>query len=233
MRASVDRGLLLVKRVGPRLLIAKAAGRVFGTNVYLGLRCQLTLLPPIRPAKFEVVMKSCDSVTFSGFIDELDRVSGLEYIEVANLQSWCSSGVRTLYVATGPNGTAAYTQWLLTANDELQLRSHQPWRHSILGSNDVLLEGAYTFSRFRRTGVMSNGMAQLLRIAQAGGAHSAITYVAADNIPALRGCANVGFTLDHVIKDIRRLGSRRGVMQPVDGNASRIWAAATAPHSAV
>lgn len=176
-------------------------------------------------------MRPCDSVTFPGFIDELERVSGLDVIDVFLRQSMAGANVPTLYVATGPDGSPAYVQWLVTARDQHLLHSHQPDRYPTLGPNEVLVEGAYTFCRFRRTGVMANGMAQLLRIAQASGARVAFTYVAAGNAPALRGCANVGFVLDHVRTNKRRLGLRRSVVRPIDEGARQLWFTATSPRA--
>jgi hypothetical protein len=77
-------------------------------------------------------------------------------------------------------------------------------------------------------GAMADGMAQLLRIAAAEGATSALTYVAIDNVPSLRGCANVGFDLDHVRVSVRRLGRRRGFTHNPDADASLAWRNATA-----
>ena len=157
-------------------------------------------------------------------------MSGLDFIEVFLRQSLCDDGVQTLYAATGPDGSPAYAQWLVTARNQSLLHSHQPGRYLTLAPDEVLLEGLYTFSRFRRTGVGTNGMAQLLRIAWAGGARAAFTYVAVDNAPSLRGCANVGFVLDHVRMNTRRLGLRSSVVQPVGECTRQRWLSATSPH---
>jgi hypothetical protein len=77
---------------------------------------------------------------------------------------------------------------------------------------------------------MANGMAQLLRIAQAGGARAALTYVAAENATALRGCANVGFALDHLRMNKRRLGRRWSSVHQVDEGSRQLWIAANCPH---
>jgi L-amino acid N-acyltransferase YncA len=137
--------------------------------------------------------------------------------------------VQTLYAAIGPDGSPAFAQWLVTARDQALLHSHQPGRYPMLAADEVLVEGLYTFSRFRRTGVSTNGMAQLLRIARAAGARTAYTYVGIDNAPSLRGCANVGFVLDHVRLNSRRLGLRSSVVRPADESARHVWLSATSP----
>jgi hypothetical protein len=74
---------------------------------------------------------------------------------------------------------------------------------------------------------MTDGLAQVLRVARASGARVAFAYVAADNAPSLRGFANVGFTLDHVRLNKRRLGLRWSFVRPVDEGAQKIWTATT------
>jgi hypothetical protein len=74
---------------------------------------------------------------------------------------------------------------------------------------------------------MADGMWQLLRGARDGGADAAITYVAVDNVPALRGCAHVGFVPDHVRLNTRRFGKTRSVIRPVNEETFDAWAAAT------
>ena len=220
----------LVRGAGPGTILRKTLEQIWWTRVFLGLRCDLASLPPVRPAKFALTLKPYDSVTFSGFLDELQRVRRLDFIDVFLRQSMCDAGVQTLYAAPGPDGSPAYAQWLVTARDQYLLHSHQPGRYPPLAPDEALLEGLYTFCRFRRTGVMANGMAQLLRVAQAGGARTVFTYVAAENALSLRGCANVGFVLDHLRMNTRRLGLRSSVVGPVDECARQLWVAATAPH---
>ena len=225
--------LSLFLGAGPGTILRKTLEQTWWTRTFLGLRCDLATLPPIRPAKIEITPAACATATFQGFRDELGRVSGTDFVEVFLRQSMCDAGVQTLYAATGPDGSPAFAQWLVTARDQGLLHSHQPGRYPILAPDEVLVEGLYTFCRFRRTGVSTNGMAQLLRVARADGARAAYTYVGDDNAPSLRGCANVGFTLDHVRLNSRRLGFRSSVVRPVDECTRQIWLSSTSTHTSV
>ena len=220
-----------VRRAGPAVAARQLVEQSWWKKLYLGLRCDLTALPPLRPAKVEVRMEPRDARTFSGFDDELGRIGGPDYLEVM-IRRWLSeAGVKTLYVAFSDEGDPMYAQWLVRARDQHVMKEHAPGSHPDLAPDEVLLEGAYTFSRFRRLGLMNDGMAQLLRIARAEGGVSAITYVPAENVASLRGCANVGFVLDHVRVNERRLGRRRSLAGPPDPRARAAWEAATAPHT--
>jgi L-amino acid N-acyltransferase YncA len=223
---------LLLRRAEAGPVLRKIVEQTWWTRSFLGLRCELAALPPIRQATVEITVKSRDSRSFRGFEDEFDRVAGPDLINVFLRQSMCDAGVETLYAGAAPDGSPAYAQWLVTASDQHLLHAYQPGRYPTLAADEVLVEGLYTFSRFRRTGVTTNGMAELLRIARAAGANVAFTYVAADNAPALRSCANVGFALDHVRENRRRFGLRWSAVRPVDEGARHLWTAATSPRPA-
>ena len=222
--------ITFVTRVGPGLTLRTIAEQGWFTKLFLGLRADLRDLPEVRPAKVPIRMEPQDTGTYSGFERELHRVEGNDYLEVLYRIWSCRAGVQTLY-ADGAEGEPAYAQWLVRPRDQHLIDAHKPGRYAKLAEDEVLLEGAYTFSGYRRMGMMADGMAQLLRIARDEGATAAITYVGSDNPASLRGCANVGFELDHVRHNERRLARRRSEMDAPDRRAGEIWAAATAPRS--
>ena len=200
--------------------------QVWWTKTFLGLRCNLERLPPVRRAAVPITMEPTSTSLFRGFDQELTRSRGTDYVELLLRKDLCDSGVRELYVAY--SDAPAYAQWLVRAEDQDLLHRNAPGRFAHLEPDEVLLEGAYTFAAFRRMGAMADGMTQLLRIAAGEGATSALTYVAIDNVPSLRGCANVGFDLDHVRVSVRRLGRRRSFTHDPDADASLAWGNATA-----
>ena len=174
-------------------------------------------------------MTEVDPHTFRGFHDELERVEGDDYVQVMLRIMTSEAGTVALYAATDEHGEPAYAQWLTRAGDQAAVHEHSPGRYPLLHEDEALLEGAYTFVRFRRMGMMADGMSQLLHIARDGGCAAAYTYVEDDNVPSLRGCAAVGFDLDHVRHNHRRLGRHRSVeQQPSPADRER-WAQATAP----
>ena len=225
--------IAIARGAGPRLLLEKVAERTWGSSLSFGLRCDLRSLPPHRQGRIEITMKPRECPGYAGFADELARAKGSNYLYVRGEQRMCDAGVRTLHVAAASDGSPAYNQWLVTPEEQHLIDAHVPGSYSKLERGEVLLEGAYTFSRFRGMGLMADGMWQLLAKAREGGAESALTYVATDNVPSLRGCAAVGFGPDHLRRTVRRLGRRRNVFLPLDRPALELWAAATAPRPVV
>lgn len=219
--------LALARHAGWQTAAHKATEQVWGSRVYFALRCDLERLPPQRPSALALDMAPRDCSTFDALDHELPRTHGTDYLEVL-LRLWlCEAGIRELFVGDGPDGQPAYCQWLVRQRDQWRLHDHAPGRYPVLRADEVLLEGAYTFSAYRRRGAMADGMWQLLARAQDEGARAAITYVADDNRASLRGCAAVGFELDHVSRNDRRLGLHRSVLLPVDATARQSWDAST------
>src|SRR5438128_10317597 len=118
--------LSLFRGAGPSTILRKTLEQTWWTTTFLGLRCDLASLPALRPAKFEITLQPFDRAPFQGFLDELERVSGPDFIAVFLRQLMCYAGVQTLYTAAGPDGSPAYAQWLITARDQHLLHSHQP-----------------------------------------------------------------------------------------------------------
>jgi RimJ/RimL family protein N-acetyltransferase len=197
----------------------------FTGSEYLGLRCDLTALPDVRRAKLPLTMTPRSARQFGGFDAELRRVTGRSYIDVFVRQAACERGIDTLFVADD-QGDPGYAQWLITPANQDALHAFQPERYSRLADDEVLLEWAYTFVRFRRLGLMTDGMHQLLVTARDEGYASAVTYVGAENVGSLRGCANVGFVLDHVRRNTRRLGRAVTSVSSPSEEHQQMWNAA-------
>jgi hypothetical protein len=215
-----------VRGAGPSIALTTVLEQLRSRRLYLGLRCDLRSLGPVPSASMPLEMRPVPTRQFTGFDDEARIVVGSDYVQVL-LRKWmCDAGVETLFVASDGAGQAIYAQWLVRPEDQLRVLAENGNAHDVLRPDEVLLEGAYTFSRFRGKGAMADGMAQLLRVARDEGRVAAITYVGAENVASLRGCARVGFELDHVRVSIRSLGRRSSERSGITPAASSAWAAA-------
>jgi hypothetical protein len=192
----------------PVLAATLARRRLWSRSSHFGLRCALSALPAATSAGVPLVMESVGP-GFSGFHEALSGAHDSEVEDLLERVRFCEAGVTTLYAAHDSAGAPIYAQWLIRATEQERLHALTGNLFPRLQPDEVLLEGAYTFSNFRKLGSMADGMHQLLEIARREGATSAITYVTFDNVPSLRGCARVGFELDQTRVGTRRLGLRR------------------------
>lgn len=220
--------LVAARRAGPGVALRRLRGQAWGTRRFLGLRCDLEALPPLKPAGIPLAMAPREPTAFTGFADELPLARGEDAVQLLLRVRLCGAGLGGLHVADGPEGDPAYAQWLVSADEQEALHAHGAGRYPHLRRDEGLVEGAYTFLRHRRLGAMADGMGQLLRLGRAAGLSSVITYVADDNVPSLRGCARAGFALDHVRDTERRFVHASRREGPVDRAARAAWDAALA-----
>ena len=218
------RPLGVLRGVSLRQLGRFARRRAWSSDVSFGLRADLDKLPEVPPARIPVRMEARDPATFSGFKDELTRVSG--GLGLAQRQNLCAARVQTLYVAVDDSGEPIYAQWLVRSHEQHALHRATHGLFPELRDGEALVEGAYTFASFRKLGVMADGMMQLLVRARASGDRTVFTYVADGNVASLRGCARVGFVPDHLRLDMCRLGVRRTRRIPLDASSEARWSAA-------
>ena len=214
-----------LRRLGTLTAAQIALRQLFSTRRFLGLRCPLDHEPQVPTAKIPVSMLPRNA-EFDGFLRELEEVQGGASLDAFVRQRMLASGIETLYVTQDENGAPVYGQWLVTHASLPTLDRFSPGRYPRLATDEALVEGAYTFARFRGLGVMAAGMAQLLVRARETGARAVFTYVGDDNVPSLRGCARVGFDLDHVRVNRRRFGRHTSRMSEVDDSARSAWRAA-------
>jgi hypothetical protein len=215
----------ILRAAGPRFTAGVIRRQLLDTRSYLGLRCELKGLPPVPAAQVDMAMVERDVAAFSGFETELGGVSGSDAYETL-LRIWsCQAGSR--------NAVRRRDRWrarLLPVADPTQPTGDDrpPLTRKLLPApfGRGAARGRYTFTAFRGKRAMAAGMAQLLHTARDEGATAAITYVAADNVPSLKGCARVGFELDHQRITVLRLGRRHSRARPIDAVARAAWARA-------
>lgn len=228
-RDRLARAVHRARHAGPSGIAQAVARRLHSEAIFLGLRCDLTALPPHVPAALELTVSTPEVETFTAFDQAADDPQPRELGELRLRQRLCEGGVRTLYAATSPGRGTVYTQWCIAPGDQHLIDAVLPDHFVRLQPGEVLLEGAYTFPQARRAGVMGDVMWQLLDTARASGASSAYTYVEAHNAASLRGCAAVGFQPHHERHERWRLGRWHATFAPLDERGETAWATAVAP----
>jgi RimJ/RimL family protein N-acetyltransferase len=208
---------------GPKLAFSKAGEHLWGSREFFGLRNDLSALPLPGPAPLCLNRSLHDARKFDGFSADLKRTRGKDYLETVLRVSMCDAGLETLYVWTGPDGSAAYAQWVFTDRNQHLLHAHQPNRYPNLKPGEVLLEGAYTFAPYRGQGVMKQAVLELLYLLREQGTQSVLVYVASGNYPSLRASARLGYTLDHIRCNTSRLWNFSSrILSPAGANL-REW----------
>lgn len=220
-----------VQGLGLRVAARATLDHAWSLKTELELVCAVDRRPTPPSARVPVTMEGCDPRAFHGFEAELRSTSGVEYGQALRRVLVCRHGIPGLHVARDKTGSPVYAQWLVDASgrDRLRARLPGPWRP--LADDELMVEFAYTFQGYRGKGVMAAGMGELVDIAARRGASVVYTYVRADNVPSLRGCAKVGFVPMRVVSTSSRLGFHRVSGVSVDDVTAAQWARAVAPRA--
>jgi RimJ/RimL family protein N-acetyltransferase len=173
----------LVAKRGEFKEIAEEARQRFHSNsssIILRRDLSIPLEPPI--AKLPISMRPIRDADVAQIIRERPRRFPV-----------LRANIPTCYVAESNNGDLCYTQWLIGPDEQGKLAPYFKGQLYELRHDEVLLEFAYTFEKFRGQGVMAAAMAAIAEKGIALGARWAITYVKDDNVASLKGCAKAGF----------------------------------------
>src|SRR5258708_11611917 len=176
--------LLLVVRSGKfGALAGEFAKRIFSNKESYLLRRDLSVpfhaAPPKQPIEIRPIRES-DKTTI------LAARPGRLAILRANIP--------TCYLAVTASGEICYMQWLVEASNIDRFKMFFDGELKSLAKDEVLLEFAYTFEKFRGQRIMGAAMAAIAEKGLLSGARYAVTYVQKDNVPALKGCSAAGFS---------------------------------------
>jgi RimJ/RimL family protein N-acetyltransferase len=183
---------LLVARSGKFAKLARElVKRVFSNSESYLLRRDLTVPFQASAAKQPIEVRP---ITDSDIPAILEARPGRLLILRANIP--------TCYLAITASGEICYMQWLVEQSDLERFRPFFDGELGNLRKDEVLLEFAYTFEKFRGQKIMPAAMAAIAEKGLSSGARYAVTYVQKDNIAALKGCAAAGFS-PYMIRDER------------------------------
>jgi len=163
-------------------VIREFSDRIYSNRVSYLLRRDNSISYRIPEAKIPIVVRPLDHEDIPSILRERP-------VRVAALKS----GLSTCYVAGTEKNEICYMQWLIDSSQNELVASQFKGLCPALSQDEMLLEWAYTFKRFRGLGIMGRAMAQISERGAEAGGRWLFTYVAVDNIASLKGCKNAGF----------------------------------------
>ncbi len=157
-----------------------------------------TLAVPVDPPKAKIPLsirpfQPGDEEALFGHRDEV--ADPADALEVHYRLKHLKADIPTPYVAIDETtGRPCYLQWLMGAeqNDKIQANL---WGFPRLDKDVALLENAYIPPAYRGQRIMSEAMYMVSERGRDLGANYALTFVAGDNLPSLKGCKRAGFDI--------------------------------------
>jgi GNAT superfamily N-acetyltransferase len=156
-----------------------ALERIYSSRTDLLLRRDLSVACASRPAlKIPLRLRELRESDIPRLAKCVpDRLPGLKQL-------------RTCYLAVSEDDDICYMQWLIDSSQN-HLRPRRVGL--VLRPDEMLLEWAYTFEKYRGLGIMSYVMSELAASAKSMGARWLLTIVEENNLASLKGCRNAGF----------------------------------------
>jgi L-amino acid N-acyltransferase YncA len=110
---------------------------------------------------------------------------------------------------TANGGELCYIQWLVSRKDGEVVKSGFQSRLPSLNEDDILVENAFTFRKYRGKGVYPSALTRLAEISRGKGFKRMLVYVKEDNIASLKGCEKAGFRVFERVPEVKLLFSTR------------------------
>jgi GNAT superfamily N-acetyltransferase len=169
------------------------AYRVYSDSTSLGLRRDLRVPFTGPEAKIPITVRSLAENDDLSALEPEPGLSADEAFSRLVQRRLLRSGLRTCYVAIAPDGKPCYMQWIIPPSENPRLRAVFGNLYPVLGPEEALLEGAYTFDDYRGKGIMGAAMTQVAEQAARFGGRWVITFVDERNPASVKGCVRAGF----------------------------------------
>ncbi len=117
-----------------------------------------------------------------------------------------NSGFKNCYVAKNNSDEILYIQWILFPHENEIISKRYKNRFLPLRENQVMLENAFTFPKFRGLQLYSQITIDLMELARKEGFRSCIVYCKSNNIIAMNELKDLGFKFTERIKERKLLG---------------------------
>jgi hypothetical protein len=186
--------LLAARYGGLNYLFTETKQRIYRKETFIGLVKDLNENDIEIKSKIDYSLRLASPDDIDEILDFI-KYEGKEAIfELIQRKWFYDSGFHNCYIArTRMNNDLCYMQWTISWQDENagspDFKSSFPW----LEEQEMQLEHAYTFTRYRGNRIMPAVMNDLFQIGREKGLKRVISYVLADNTASLKGCRSVGF----------------------------------------
>ncbi len=184
----------LFKLAGPTPFVHWFKHRFYLKSDYYVLRRTLNEETYSVPCKLEYSLAVATPQEMQEIFDLLAQENRDSIMQLVFRKIFYDYGLTNCYLArTMTNNQPCYIQWMVSSQDMRQSKGKVRECYPLIAPNEVMLEHAYTFKKYRGQGLMSSVMVKLADIAKAQGYQQMISYVERDNMASLKGCEKAGF----------------------------------------
>jgi hypothetical protein len=184
-------------------LFKEISRRIYRKENFIGLEKDL-MTPDVKvESQIPYVLKPATQKDMEEIFRKIKSESKESIFELIQREWFYETGFHNCYIArTIDNNDICYMQWMVSLTDQNAETSHFRSSFFRLREQEIQLEHAYTFEKYRGNRIMPSVMIKLFQIARSQSYKRVITYVMANNIGSLKGCYLAGFKN---FEEIRRI----------------------------
>jgi hypothetical protein len=180
--------------------------RLWSINHFYVVKRGLMDLPAAQPARTPLVISKVGSSDARELIASLSLMDVNSKKEMISRLLFYRAGFKNCYIGRTKSGEMAYIQWLVYPSENPIIEKHVSKTFYTLNKDQVMIENAFAFPKFRGIGLMPQMTTWLLSKAKEEGYKSAIGYIRKDRIASLNEFIRLGFKLTKIITEYKVMG---------------------------
>jgi len=198
--------LFALTNLGYKYTFKYLAKNILFIDHYYILYLNLSSLKMPTRSRFNYYLNAADESDFESLIDRLLQLDLLARKEIVARVFFRQAGFKHCYFARTRNGQPAYMQWLIYPDENQIIAKRFRYRFYPLRPNQVMLENAFTFPKFRGLGLLPIVSAELLAIARNQGYKNAIVYIQKNQIVSLNEFLKLDFKIRKIVREYKIFG---------------------------
>ena len=198
--------ILLIKSGGLRGFLHQLRRQIYSKAIFLGMEKNLDANGVQVPCRVQYSLRPASEEDFEEMLERAKWEDKESVHELIQRKWFYDCGFHDCYVArTADNGELCYVQWLVSPRDDKVVNSGFGSRLPRLKGDEILVENAFTFQKYRGKKIMPSVMVELAEIARNKGFKRMLAYVREDNVAPLKGCERAGFKVFERVPELKFL----------------------------
>lgn len=182
------------------------AKNLLSYNHYYVLDAHLNEVHCDLPNRLSLSKKKLDEDGINQVLENAGELSDADRKEILVRWLFHQSGFKNCYLFQTQDGEPAYLQWIIYPEENNVIRSRYGNRFYPLNKQQVMVENAFVFPKFRGYGLIYHGTLELLKMAQEQNYKYAVTYIVKDNVASINAFVKMGFSLRKIVPEIKFAG---------------------------
>jgi hypothetical protein len=198
--------MMLFNAGGAMLFLRQFGRQIYSKATFWGLEKRLDATKIDVASGLEYHLRPASEDDIEEMLKRTDEEGRDSVHDLLQRKWFYDCGFHDCYVGrTADGGDLCYIQWLVSRKDESALNKGFQGRLPNLKEDEILVENAFTFKRYRGNGVYPSALVRLAEISRGKGFKRMLVYVKKDNIASLRGCEKAGFEVFERVPEVKFL----------------------------